>query len=249
MRSIIRFVIFAVGFAICPAFAEDAPMKAPSGVSITKDISFLAPGRDEQLDLYAPEGRAAEVRSPAVVIIHGGGWRKGDKGREREFVTGTTLAQAGYVAVSINYELGAAKRWPTNLYDCKNAVRWLRVNAERLQIDPEKIGVIGGSAGGHLALMVAYTAGDPELSPKEPYPGISDRVSACVDMYGITNLLTRKVTLPDGTPTEELKGKNGLFRGTREAVPETWALASPVTHVSKNSPPTSDFARDGGSGS
>ncbi|MGI9240452.1 MAG: alpha/beta fold hydrolase, partial [Verrucomicrobiales bacterium] len=209
----------------------------PADVTLEKDLAFLAEGREEKLDLYLPKVRQDGQLSPAVVIIHGGGWAKGDKFREREFVTGTTLAQAGYVCVSINYETRRGHRWPNNLHDCKNAVRWLRVNAKRLRVDPERIGVIGGSAGGHLAMMVAYTPNDPKLSPGQPYPGISDEVGACVNMYGISNLLTRKVTTDDGVPTEELK-THRLFSQTREEAPAKWRHASPVFRVSKHSPPT-----------
>ncbi|MFC7337786.1 sulfatase-like hydrolase/transferase [Haloferula chungangensis] len=216
---------------------KEAPSEAPPGVSIRRDVSFLAPGREEKLDLYEPSERPDGSKLPAVVIIHGGGWVNGDKGRVREYVTGTSLAKAGYLCISINYELKAGKRWPNNLHDCKNAVRWLRVNADKLGVDPERIGVIGGSAGGHLALMVAYTGDDERLSPKQPYPGVSDKVGACVDMYGITNLLTRRETEKDGTPNEVLKGHR-LFPESREEMPEKWRLASPVNHVDKNSPPT-----------
>ena len=147
------------------------------------------------------------------------------------------LANAGYIAVSVNYETRSGMRWPNNLHDCKNAVRWLRKNAAELGVDPERIGVIGGSACGHLALMVAYTADHPELSPIEPYLGISDKVSACVNMYGIANLLTRRVTLKDGTPTKELK-THRLFKESREENPDKWRAASPVNYVDAKSPPT-----------
>ncbi|MFZ9937286.1 MAG: alpha/beta hydrolase fold domain-containing protein, partial [Luteolibacter sp.] len=145
--------------------------------------------------------------------------------------------KAGYVCVSVEYWKGTKERWPTNLQDCKNAVRWLRVNAARLQVDPARIGVIGGSAGGHLALMVAYTPGNREIDPNPLYPGIPDHVSACVDMYGISNLLTRQGTDDSGKPDGKLRDTK-LFPESREAAPEKWKLASPVTHIRRDSPPT-----------
>ena len=211
--------------------------EAPDGVEIRRDVTFLAADREEKLDVYQPAGHSKEERLPAVVIIHGGGWVRGDKGREREFVSGTMLAKAGYVAISINYETRKHRRWPNNLHDCKNAVRWLRANAEELGVDSENIGVIGGSAGGHLALMVAYTAGNADLSSEELYPGVSDSVKACVDMYGITNLLTRKQLDDEGIPTGELK-EHRLFAQTREEAPGLWRRASPVNYVTSKSPPT-----------
>ncbi|QEG24888.1 sulfatase-like hydrolase/transferase [Mariniblastus fucicola] len=211
--------------------------KATPGVTIERDLDFLAAGREEKLDLYRPEKNESNALLPAVLIIHGGGWGKGDKGREREFVSGITLAKAGYVAISVNYERRKGKRWPGNLHDCKNAVRWLRTNAEELGVDSENIGVIGGSAGGHLALMVAYTGDHSKLSPNDLYPDVSDKVSACVDMYGITNLLTRRVTDEKGNPTDELK-KHRLFSKNRDEAPVMWRNASPVTYIDANTPPT-----------
>jgi acetyl esterase/lipase len=214
-----------------------AQLAPPEGVIIERDVAYLAPGREEKLDLYLPANRPAQARSPAVVIIHGGGWTGGDKAAAREFNIGTTLAKAGYVCASVEYLKEGPDKWPTNLHDCKNGVRFLRHYAEKYQVDPGHIGVIGGSAGGHLALMVAYTAGHPELSPREPYPGVSDRVQACVDLYGITDLLTRQATDATGKPTGQLRNST-LFSDTREANPEKWKLASPVHHVTCQSPPT-----------
>lgn len=211
---------------------------APEGVTIRQNLDYLGPGRQEKLDLYSPASRPDSTRSPAVLIIHGGGWTSGDKAGEREFITGTTLAKAGYVCASINYELRSPNRWPTNLHDCKNAVRWLRVNAEKLRIDPARIGVIGGSAGGHLALMVAYTSDNKDLDPGALYPGVSDRVSACVDMYGISDVVTRQGTDGSGKPDGKYRQSTQLFPESLAAAPEKWKLASPVSHITRDSPPT-----------
>lgn len=210
---------------------------AREGVAIERDVTYLAVDRKEKLDLYLPTKRDGKVRSPAVVIIHGGGWTGGDKAQAREFKIGTTLALAGYVCASVEYKKDGNDRWPTNLKDCKNAVRFLRANAGKYQVDEKNIGVLGGSAGGHLALMVAYTTGVPELSSEATYPGISDAVKACVDLYGITDLMTRQGTETDGTPNGKLRDA-GLFPDKRGENEAKWRLASPVNHVSKMSPPT-----------
>ena len=224
--------------------AQDAPKPkpvlppAPEGVIIQQDVPYLAPGREEKLDLYLPANRPKNVRSPAVVMIHGGGWVGGDKAEWRAFNICTTLALEGYVCVSINYTLERGKCWPADLYDCKNAVRWLRVNADKYQVDADHIGVIGGSAGGHLALMVAYTSRVPRLEPASPYPLVSDKVQCVVNMYGITNLLTRQKTDEQGNPTGVTYATQALLTKTRDEDPEGWKLASPVYHISKSTPPT-----------
>jgi acetyl esterase/lipase len=212
---------------------------APDGVTIEQDVTYLAPGRAEKLDLYLPANRDKSTRSPAVLIIHGGGWVGGDKAGAREFNLGTTLAKAGYVCAAVNYRLDEEGRWPTNLFDCKNGVRFLRANAEKYGVDVDHIGVIGGSAGGHLSLMVAYTSGVKELTPTDsPYAGVSDRVNCVVDLYGITDPRARRKTDEEGTPLATLKGC-ALFPGkTQEADPESWRLAAPVAHVTKDTVPT-----------
>jgi acetyl esterase/lipase len=211
---------------------------ATASVTVTKDVSYLAPHRKEKLDIYQPSSPPPGTLLPAVVIIHGGGWISGDKAAKREVITGHALAAANYFCVSIEYWKGAKDRWPTNLQDCKNAVRWLRTNAQRFNIDPTRIGVIGGSAGGHLALMLAYTAGNSAIDPTPLYPDVSDHVSACVNMYGISNLETRQGTDAAGNPNGIVKTTNQLFPESRDAAPAKWKLASPVSHIRKSSPPT-----------
>jgi len=218
--------------------AKRALPPAPEGVLIHENVAYLPPDRAEKLDLYLPADRPGDVRSPAVIIIHGGGWTGGDKAAAREFNVGTNLAKAGYVCASVNYRLDNPGRWPGNLHDCKNAVRFLRKHAERYQIDPDRIGVIGGSAGGHLALMVGYTNRVEALEPTEPYPGIPDHVSAVVNLYGGTNLLTRRKTDADGTPFGPTLRSSAIMDADPDAAPEAWRLASPVYHVSPKSPPT-----------
>ncbi len=216
---------------------------APEGVTIERDVAFLAPGRAERLDLYLPANRAPGTRSPAVIIIHGGGWSGGTKSAGREFNIGTTLAKAGYVCASVDYLLSQPDKpsWPTNLLDCKNAVRFLRANAAKYGVDIDHIGAIGGSAGGHLALMVGYTAGVAGLEPEDgPYPGVSSRVNAVVNLYGIADVREWQATDEDGTPNGRKKdgSTERMLGGSRTALPEKWKAASPVEYVSKQTPPT-----------
>ncbi len=214
---------------------------AETAVRVETDVAFLGVGRTEKLDLYRPAPPAEGRRSPALVWIHGGGWTGGTKNEARAKNICTTAAEAGYVAVSIDYRLGAGA-WPANLHDCKNAVRYLRAHAERLRLDPERIAVAGGSAGGHLALMVALTAGDAAFEPSgagTPYPGHSSAVRCAVNFYGVTNLLTRLQTDAKGEPTATRKlmaGSLAVFGAADEAA-AVLRDASPVTHVSARSVP------------
>jgi acetyl esterase/lipase len=206
-------------------------------VEVRGDISFLTPDRLEKLDLYLPKNRNAGEKSPAVLLIHGGGWKEGDKRQAREIEFGMTLAQSGFVAASINYALRSAGKFPQNLQDCKNGIRYLRAHADELGIDPNRISVMGGSAGGHLALLVAYTADQPNLAPSQPYPGVSDKVSSVVDFYGISNLATRKETDPNGKPLK-IEPLDSTTQSIFGSTPQDWKKASPITYVKRDVPPT-----------
>jgi acetyl esterase/lipase len=197
-----------------------------SGVRIQKNVEFLGPGRAEKADLYLPADMPQGGRWPAVVIIHGGGWSGGTKDAAREINIGTNLVLNGYIGMSIDYALqktNCPPVWPANLHDCKTAVRWLRKNAERLHVDPDRIGAIGGSAGGHLAAMLAVAGPDAGLDPAGPYGEFSCRVQCAVDLYGpVTWMKTRDLAM---------LGK------TRAEAPALYRQASPITHADKSDPP------------
>ena len=126
---------------------------------------------------------------PGVLFIHGGGFTGGDKAEYRSASVSADLARAGYVVVSCNYVLGPKDKegvWPRNIADCRDAVRWMRANADALGLDPNRIAVAGGSAGGYLALMVGLS--DDKTGPGgDPAAKHSAKVSAVIDMYGVVN--------------------------------------------------------------
>ena len=201
-------------------------------VAIEKDIAYLPADRAEKADLYLPaavidKDRAAGLaKRPGMIIIHGGGWTGGDKGAAREQNIGTTLASHGYVCMSINYLLqpkNGERIWPRNLHDCKTAVRWLRANAERFQLDTQHIGVIGGSAGGHLALMVGLTDKASGLDPAGPYADQSCAVQAVIDLYGPI------ADTPKWTAT--------LVAQDAASAPELNKQVTPLSYVDAKDPP------------
>jgi acetyl esterase/lipase len=190
---------------------------------------------DKKLDLYLPVC-SEEAPRAAIVMIHGGGWVAGDKRQAREQRFGKVLASNGYLCADIEYKLAGKDdpSWPQCLYDCKNAVKFLRKNAAKYNIDPEKIAVMGGSAGGHLALMTAFTGGVDKYKSQE-YEGIDDRVCAVINLYGITNALTWRYFGGDG----RLKTNTDLLTGGGvEENAQLWIDASPVYAVTEDAPPT-----------
>jgi acetyl esterase/lipase len=161
----------------------------PNPVFRLSNMAFLPEGRPERLDLYVQYARDFKVRRPGVLFIHGGGFTGGDKAEYRSASVSADLARAGYVVVSCNYVLGPKDKpgvWPRNIADCREAVRWMRANADALGLDPDRIAVAGGSAGGYLALMVGLS--DDKTGPGgDPAAKVSAKVSAVIDMYGVVN--------------------------------------------------------------
>ena len=180
----------AVEIAKVPALAAVAYAidSSASPVFRLSDVAFLGAERKEKLDLYFPPG-AARSDCPAVVFIHGGGFTGGDKAEYRSASVSADLCRAGYVVVSCNYVLGSKTKegvWPQNIADCRNAVRWVRAHAKELGVDPARIAVAGGSAGGYLALMVGLS--DDRTGPGgDPSAKFSAKVSGIIDMYGVVS--------------------------------------------------------------
>jgi len=198
-------------------------------IRIVTDLEYLGPNRNDRCDLYIPTDAAEVDRFPGIVIIHGGGWEGGDKSDDREKNIATTLARHGYVCMSINYVLAQQDRpaWPQSIYDCKTAVQFLRAHADRYQIDRDHIGVIGGSAGGHLSAMVGLTGPESGLDPPGPYKNVSSRVQAAVPMYGIHNLRTWR----ERAMVEKYLG------APEQEDPVRWDAASPINQASVDDPP------------
>ncbi len=185
---------------------------------VDRDVVYLAPDRKEKLDLYLPPDPKPGTRRGAIMVIHGGGWQVGDKADPREKQIATTLANAGYVVASINYQLATrdTPAWPTCLADCRAAVTYLRDHADELSIDPNRIGAIGGSAGGTMSLLIGVDA------PDAKFKGIN----AVVALYPPTDLLNRQAETQI------------MFGASRTERPDLFRDASPVFHVTRDFPPT-----------
>ena len=225
--------VLAVGLALL------APWAAAQEARVLKDVSYLEAGRTEKLDLYLPAQGKEAVPAPAVIWIHGGALRNLDKGDARERDVCTSLSAAGYVCVSINYRLGDGA-WPTNLFDCKNAVRFLRAHATEYHVNPTAIAVMGGSAGGYLAQMVGFTTGEEGLEPTAPYPGVSSAVSAIGNFYGSSNYVTTTKPAPNGNRTSELTdlaSQEKVFGVPHDVDRSVWRKFSPVGHITSSAPP------------
>ena len=205
--------------------------QGPAGPPLHNVVYGHASGRALTLDMYLPvDAENVRVR-PVVMFLHGGGWKVGDKSEVADYVDLYTTA--GYAVASVNYRLSGVARFPAQIFDAKTAVRWVRANAGKYGIDPKRVGVLGLSAGGHLAALLGTSEGVKALEDlSEGNPNESSRVQAVVDVSGPIDLTI---------PTHSLIGKisiNGLFGGTAQQHPELAKLGNPALYATSDDAPT-----------
>ena len=206
-----------------------AQAKIPAGVKRLADLEYSAPATGPlALDLFLPEADAGRPL-PMVVWIHGGGWANGSK----QNCPLAYLAARGYAVASVDYRLTAVAQWPAQIDDCRAAVRWLRLHASAHGLDPDRVGVAGGSAGGHLAALLGTL--DPPADET-----VSSRVRAVCDLYGPSDLLTMPPNVPGPGKTDaDLANSNGakLLGGTVKDRPELARQASALFQASAGDAP------------
>ncbi|PJR03187.1 alpha/beta hydrolase [Avrilella dinanensis] len=174
--------------------------------TVIKDITYkITPENDSvKLDLYFPTNHLFQ-KTPLVVFIHGGAWVEGNKDHESIYYMRSlrdTLRTRGYAIASINYRLvNKNTHLPAPVIDCKDAVRWIRAHAGDYNFDTENIGLWGGSAGAHLALLIGYTGDDFALGSQE-LQAYSTKVNYIVDNFGPTDL--NKVLKTKASPLTKL---------------------------------------------
>jgi len=206
-----------------------AELVVPAGVRFVPGIEYANPDQQHlRLDLALPP--AADRPVPAILCIHGGGFRAGS--RESCDRLCLELARDGFVAATITYRLAPAYPFPAAVQDSKSAVRWLRAHAADYNLNPERIGVTGGSAGGHLALFVGMTAGVSGFEGDQN-PGYSSSVQCVVSFFGptdFTRVYGRSVDAAEVLPL--------FLGGNLEQARERHIVASPLNWVTPSAPPT-----------
>lgn len=205
------------------------PKAAPESVAVEKDVEYGKVGeRALLLDIYRPVNQ--EKARPCVVIIHGGAWAGGDKAQREYLAYAIPFAEAGYVAASVGYRLSGEAKYPAAVQDAMCAVRFLRANAEHLKIDPDKIAVMGWSAGAHLAMMIGYASNNGAIAKTGGWEDASSAVTFVVNLYGPTDLST-----DFGVNHPAVKS---FMPETFDANPELYKQASPLHHLDAADPPT-----------
>ncbi len=225
MRNTLRSLPVLI---LLSAAAWAAIPTAPPDAKHINDVVYAKAGsRELHLDLVLPASITKPL--PCVVWIHGGGWRKGTHKANRA----AWLAGHGYVVASVEYRLTDEAVFPAQIQDCKAAIRFLRANSKDYGIDPDRIGVWGSSAGGHLVALLGTSGGVKELEGDYGSVGQSSRVQAVCDFFGPTDL-----TVIPGRLAERGTGAVALLLGGPISEKRNLArLASPIKHVSKDDPP------------
>ena len=210
-----------------PFFYLGKNMKIQEGrVSIQEGIVIGdGGGKSLKADIFLPpiEGK----NRPAVLFIHGGGWIEGDRSQLRGY--GILLARLGFVCMCNSYRLSSESIWPYQIQDVNCAIRYLRVNAENLGLDPERIGVSGNSAGGHLSLMAAATNNDQDFEGEGGNNEVSSEVKAVCAIYPPTTIRQLEMINPLENAFLMLMGE--------EAKKEEYDKASPLNYVAEDYPP------------
>ncbi len=204
----------------------------PEGVTVYRDLIYGQVGeRKLPLDLYLPPDTSAPV--PVVIWVHGGGWRngaKGNGGRARNMTT------RGFAVVDVEYRLSGEALFPAQIEDCKTAVRWVKANAKKYNLDSDHIGAWGSSAGGHLVALMGLTHDEKAFETPE-HGQYSSRVQAVCNWYGPTDFLRMNDFEGRIDHDSADSPESRLIGGPIQENEEKVAAANPITYVSKNDPP------------
>ncbi len=177
----LSLLVGVVGCVLLNGNLVVAAPPVPDTVVWEEGIEYTNPD-DQHLQLNLARPKAGEGPFPAVICIHGGGFRAGK--RDGYDTLCVKLAERGYVAATISYRLAPKFQFPAAVHDTKAAVRWMRANAKNYKVDPARIGVTGGSAGGHLAQFLAVTANVPRFEGTGGNLDQSSSVACVVNVYG-----------------------------------------------------------------
>ena len=218
-RRLLGIAVLAAGMLVGDSAARAGKFTATYGeIYAQRDDGPL------KADVYVPEG---EGPFPGVLVVHGGAWRMGSRGQ----LSGVAqmLAEQGFTAIAISYRLAPTHKFPAQILDCKDAVRWMRSNAERLKIDPERIGGFGYSAGAHLVSLLGTTDEKDGLEGGDDPQSLPSTRLQCVACGGAPCDLR---PIP-----KDVDGLSFFLGGSPAECPEQYRLASPAAFVTPDDPP------------
>lgn len=233
------FTVFQTYQKLKNAYPIITPVKPelPKGVLANYDLVYTSLSdtpygkRDLHLDLFTPE---KEGDYPAVIFVFGGGWHSGDKSMQRPLAM--QVAAHGYVTAAVEYRLSPEALYPAAIYDIKAAIRFLRANAKRFHIDPDRIAISGSSAGGHLAAFTGMTNKLKEFNGDEGNNDKSSEVQAIISMDGVFDYTDPEERGKDNDPVKQSSAARWLGVAYQDD-PAKWVEASPRFYAGKDTPP------------
>lgn len=219
---------------------------AQNEIPTIKDVNYCNDTlKKHLLDIYQPKNQ--KKLTPCIIWIHGGGWGKGHKAEDGSAIDHLELLlKNGYTLVSINYRLSSDSIFPACIYDCKAAIRFIKANAKKYNIDSSKIGVAGPSAGGHLSVFMGTSGGVKEFDNLNlGNANVSSRVNAVLDLFGPTDFYAMDKNVPSTPPDSCTNPLNHNKPNSPEAkllgckisdCPELVKKANPLTYISSDDP-------------
>jgi len=216
-------------------FIRIASRAVPATVRAVTNVTYVRrAGHDLQLDLYLPAAAATAPR-PAIVFVHGGGWRAGVRANFAPMAI--RMAERGYVAATISYRLAAEAPYPAAIHDAKAAVRWVRAHASAYGIDGERIAIAGGSAGGQIAALTGVTNEVARFDPDGGPGAVSSAVQAIVNIDGLSDFTSEEARRYEDDPAKQPSSAGAWFGGRYAEKAASWRDASPLFHVGPGTPP------------
>ncbi|MBS2097423.1 alpha/beta hydrolase [Carboxylicivirga linearis] len=216
-------------------YAFAAKDSLPQGVDEYRDVVYLTLNdtpfgkRDLHLDIFKPEKKGLY---PALIMVHGGGWRSGNKNMQVPMAQ--MIAQQGFVTIAVEYQLSLEAQYPAAVHNIKAAIRWVRANAEKYNINPDKIAISGCSAGGQLAALIGMTNGIDQFEGNMGNLEYSSDVQAILDIDGVLNFLAPSSLNLKRKPNS---ADISWFGSSFYEKPEIWKEASSIYWANENSVP------------
>lgn len=207
----------------------------PGNVVFENDVVYKTIGKRKlHLDIYKPKISRGKI-FPAVLLIHGGGWRSGNKSMEK-YLAGR-LASNDVIAVAVEYRLSIESIYPAALYDLKSALKWVIKNAVKLGIDKNKLFISGESAGGHLATLVGVTSRISKMDDPGSDKNIIPKVTGIINIDGVLDMTTPSESRKDSIAGKPISAAGMWLGATLFQKPDLWREVSPINYIDKDTPP------------
>ncbi|MET7018876.1 alpha/beta hydrolase [Bacillus mycoides] len=200
----------------------------------TQDVVYetTPDGVELKLDVWRAHGDSKQSLHPAIVKVHGGGWVEGDKENAPHW--NQWLSELGYTVFDIQYRMPPHAGWKDEVADVKSAIGWVAEHADAYNIDPEKINVMGQSAGGNLAMLAAYSMGDTKLPPSTNVPSVT--INSVINIYGLSDMEGIYKNSPSPDYMQDVMKK--YIGGTPSQFPDRYKILSPISYIQEKTPPT-----------